>query len=43
MLIRQSVCIQILSAIVWLARVVKVKSEETKKVRKTVELFSLAD
>ena len=35
--------VEILAAIGWLAREGKVKSEETKKGRRTVELFSLAD
>lgn len=34
---------EIVAAIGWLAREGKVQSEETKKGRKTVELFSLAD
>lgn len=34
---------EIIAAIGWLAREGKVQSEEVKKGRKTVELFSLAD
>lgn len=34
---------ELVAAIGWLAREGKVQSEETKKGRKTVEIFSLAD
>ena len=34
---------EIVAAIGWLAREGKVQSEETKKGRKTIELFSLVD